>query len=71
MFTFRVDLADLLYIVPCAVVDGLRDSSLANDLMLTGWSGSKDGDILHSLTELSSSDPHSSCNGQNTEYSVY
>lgn len=36
VFTFGADLADLLYVVPCAVVDRVRDSSLADDLMLTG-----------------------------------
>lgn len=34
--TFRTDLADFLHIVLGAIVDGMRDSALADSLVLAG-----------------------------------
>lgn len=58
VLTFGADFSDLLHIITCPVVNGVRDSALANDLVLAGRGGAKHGDIIYSFAQLSGSDPH-------------
>lgn len=51
--TFRTDLADFLHIVLGAIVDGMRDSTLADGLVLAGGRRAEHSDVLHCLAQLS------------------
>lgn len=54
--TFRADLADFLHVVLGAVVDGMRDSALADGLVLAGRRGAEHSHVLHRLAELGGCD---------------
>lgn len=56
ILTFRAYLAYFFYIISCPVVDGVRDSTLADDLVLAGWRGAIHCDIIHRFAQLSGSD---------------
>lgn len=54
--TFRTELADFLHVVLGAVVDGVRDSALADGLVLAGGGRAEHGHVLHRLAQLSGGD---------------
>lgn len=56
--TFRTDLADFLDIVLGAIVDGMRDSALADGLMLASWCCTKHSHVLHRLAQLGGCNAH-------------
>lgn len=58
MVTLWADFADLLHIVFGAVIDGVSNTSLNNDLMFRGRRCAEYSHILHGLTQLGSSDTH-------------
>lgn len=59
--TFRTDLADFLHIVLGAIVDGMRDSALADSLVLAGRCRAEHGHVLHRLAQLSGGNAHATC----------
>lgn len=59
--TFGTDLAHFLHIVLGAIVDGMRDSALADGLVLAGRRRAEHGHILHRLAQLSGGDAHATC----------
>lgn len=58
VLTFGADFSDLLHIITCPVVNGVRDSTLADDLVLAGRGGAKQCDIIYRFTQLSGSNAH-------------
>lgn len=56
--TLWADFADFLHVVFGAVVDGVSYPALGNGLMFGGWCCAKNSHILHSLTQLGSSNTH-------------
>lgn len=56
--TFRTDLADFLHVVLGAIVDGMRDSALADGLMFAGRCSAEHGHVLHRLAQLSGCNAH-------------
>lgn len=65
--TFGADLADLLHVVLGAVVDGVRDSALADGLVLAGRRRAEHGHVLHRLAQLSGGDAHPTCGEEGAE----
>lgn len=56
LLTFRTDLADLLHVVLGAIVDGMRDSTLADGLVLAGRCRAEHRHVRHRLAQLSGGD---------------
>lgn len=54
--TLGADLADFLHVVFGAVVDGVRDASLGDGLVLGGGRRAEHGDVLHGLAQLGDGD---------------
>lgn len=54
--TFGADLADLLHVVLGAIVDGMRDSTLADSLVLAGRRRAEHRHVRHRLAQLSGGD---------------
>lgn len=67
--TFGADLADFLHVVLGAIVDGVRDSALADGLVLAGRRRAKHGHVLHRLAQLSGGDAHTTCRPERGETS--
>lgn len=61
--TFGADLADFFHVVPCAVVDGVGDPDLGDDLVLAGGRRAEDGHVIHSLAQLGGGDANATCGG--------
>lgn len=59
--TLWADFANFFHVVFGAVVDGVSYSALCDGLMFGGRCGAENGHILHSLTQLGSSDTDTTC----------
>lgn len=56
--TFRADLAYFFHVVLGAIVDGMRDPTLADGLVLAGGCRTEHSDVLHCAAQLSGCDTY-------------